>query len=175
MDAVALLRAMETACRGAAASLPQTVEPREVWSGIAFRLGDRPLLVPMGEVTETLPVPQLIAVPNTPDWVFGIANVRGRLLSVFDLRGLLYGAVAQTGYRSRVLVIDFEDIYSGLIVDEVYGLRHFPVDAYVSAGDRMDDVLKPYVRDGIQDEDTFRGIFDIYTLADSARFMQVAV
>ena len=175
MDPVALLRALETGCRSAAAGLPEKVEAREEWSGIAFRLGDQQLLVPMGEVIETLPLPRFTAVPNTADWVYGIANVRGRLLSVFDLPGLLYGEVTPPGARSRVLAVDFENEYFGLVVDEVYGLRHFPVEARVSAGNRVAAVLEPYVSDGIQDEGVFRGIFDMYALSNSARFMQVAV
>ncbi|UCC56673.1 MAG: purine-binding chemotaxis protein CheW [Gammaproteobacteria bacterium] len=175
MDPVALLRAMETGCRNAAAGLPENIDPSEEWSGIAFRLGDQQLLVPVGEVIETLSLPQLTAIPNTADWVNGIANVRGRLLPVLDLRGLLYGEVAQSGPRSRVLVIDFDDVYFGLVVDEVHGLRHYPVEACVSAGKRMDDALGPYVSDGIQDEDVFRGIFSISALSASGRFMQAAV
>jgi twitching motility protein PilI len=175
MDPVALLRAMETGCRIAAAGLPEKVEPCEAWSGIAFRLGDRQLLVPVGEVIETLALPQLTAVPNTADWVNGIANVRGRLLTVLDLHGMLYDEVAQPGARSRVLVIDYEDVYFGLVVDEVHGLRHYPVEARVAAGSRMDDVLGPHVSDGIQDEGVFRGIFSIPALSASARFMQAAV
>lgn len=129
----------------------------------------------MGDVIETLPMPQLSTVPNTADWVHGIANVRGRLLPVIDLYGLLHGNVAQPGTRSRVLVIDFEDIYSGLVVDEVYGQRHYPVEACVAADYRMDEVLEPYVSSGFQDEGVFRGIFSIPALSASARFMQAAI
>jgi twitching motility protein PilI len=175
MDPVALLRAMEAGCRVAAAGLPEKIEACEEWSGIAFRLGDQQLLVPVGEVVETLSLPHLTAVPNTADWVNGIANVRGSLLPVLDLHGLLYGEVAQPGARSRVLVIDFEDVYFGLVVDEVHGLRHYPVEARVAAGNRMDAVLGPYVSDGIQDEDVFRGIFRIPALSASEQFMQAAV
>jgi twitching motility protein PilI len=175
MDPVAVLRAMESDCREAAAGLPEKVEHREEWSGIAFRLGDQQLLAPMGEVVETLPMPQLSIVPNTADWVHGIANVRGRLLPVIDLHGLLHGNVVQPGTRSRVLVIDFEDIYSGLVVDEVHGLRHYPVEECVVADKRMDAVLEPYVSNGFQDEGVFRGIFSIPALTAFERFMQAAI
>jgi twitching motility protein PilI len=175
MDPVAVLRAMETACQNAAAGLPEDIEPSEVWTGIAFRLGDQQLLVAVGEVIETLSLPQLTAVPNTADWVRGIANVRGRLLPVLDLHGLLYGEAAQAEKRSRVLVIDFEELYFGLVVDEVHGLRHYPAEALVSAGNRMDEALGPYVNDGIEDEDVFRIILRISALSACERFMQTAV
>jgi twitching motility protein PilI len=175
MDPVALLRAMESDCREAAAGLPEKIERREEWSGIAFRMGEQQLLAPIGEVIETLPMPQLSTVPNTADWVHGIANVRGRLLPVMDLYGLLHGNVVQPGNRSRVLVIDFEDIYYGLVVDEVHGLRHYPVEACVSADNRMDAVLEPYVSNGFQDEGVFRGIFSIPALTAFERFMQAAI
>jgi twitching motility protein PilI len=175
MDPVTLLRAMETGCLEAAAGLTEKVEHRQEWSGIAFRLGNQQLLAPMGEVIETLPMPQLSIIPNTADWVHGIANVRGRLLPVIDLYGLLYGNVVQPGTRSRVLVIDFEDIYSGLVVDEVHGQRHYPVEACVTADNRIDTVLEPYVSNGFQDEGVFRGIFSIPALSTSALFMQTAI
>jgi len=173
LDPVAMLKAMEAGCL-AAAALPDKVEYRDEWSGIAFRLGDQQLLVPMGEVIETLPIPQFSCVPHTADWVHGIANVRGRLLPVIDLHGLLYGEVVQPGMHSRVLVVDFDEIYSGLVVDEVHGLRHYPVEACARAGDRMAAELEPYVSSGFQDDGIFRGIFSIPALFDSARFMQAA-
>jgi twitching motility protein PilI len=175
MDPMALLRAMETGCRVAAVGVPDQVERRDVWSGIAFRLGDQQLLAPIGAVIETLSLPQLSMVPNTAGWVRGIANVRGRLLPVIDLHGLLYGEVAKPDNRSRVLVIEFEDIYSGLIVNEVYGLRHFPVAACIVADDRAGTVLEPYVSNGFQVEGIFQGIISIPALSASERFMQTAI
>ncbi len=175
VDPVALLKTMESGCKAAAAGLPEKVKQRDGWSGVAFRLGNQQLLVPMGEVIETLPLPQLSMVPNTADWVHGIANVRGRLLPVVDLHGLLYGKVTQPGKHSRVLVIELEDIYSGLVVDEVHGLRYYPIEACIEADNRMDPVLEPYVCNGFQDEGVFRGIFSIPALSASDQFMQAAI
>jgi len=175
INPVALLREMESACRFAADGLPAKAEPRQMWSGIAFRLGGRQLLVPMGEVIETLTMPQLSMVPNTAEWVYGIANVRGRLLPVFDLLGVLEDMTLAPGSRSRVMVIEFGDIYAGLVVDEVLGLRHYPVDARIPAGDLVDSVLAPYVKDGFADDGVFHGIFRIPALAESARFLKAAV
>ena len=63
-------------------------------------------------------------------WVRGIANIRGNLLPVIDLSGCLTGGVTRITGKTRVLVIDYNGFYSGLIVDEVLGMKHFMDNEY---------------------------------------------
>ena len=62
-------------------------------------------------------------------WVLGVANVRGRLVPVMDLAGLL-DLPSRANWRSRrVLVVEQGDFLVGLLVDAVLGMQQFPSDS----------------------------------------------
>ena len=119
IDPVAILKEIEDRCRVCEAGFPRKAEVSNEWAGIAFRLGCNKLVAPMDDVIEILDLPALSNVPLTQPWVRGIANVRGSLLPVIDLNGYLGNEVPRVTNKTRVLVIDFNGIYSGLVVDEV--------------------------------------------------------
>lgn len=98
----------------------------EEWVGIAFRLADEQFIVARDNISEVLMVPSPVArVPGAKPWVRGLANVRGHLLPIIDLK-LFLGAGRITEQRdARVLVIKGADFSAGLIVDEVFGFRRF--------------------------------------------------
>jgi twitching motility protein PilI len=175
INPVAVLKDIEEACRSCAVGLPHKAEVSNEWSGIAFRLGGSSLLAPMDQVVEILDVPSLFNVPLTQSWVRGMANVRGNLLPVIDLNGYLGKEVAQVTDKSRILVINNEDIYSGLIVDEVMGLKHFPEEDYTQDEASVDAMLQPYIAGGYRSNEQVWGVFSLLVLADSQQFLQVAV
>ncbi|MCS6947684.1 MAG: chemotaxis protein CheW, partial [Steroidobacteraceae bacterium] len=67
----------------------------------------------------------LTRVPGAKPWVKGLANVRGALLPVVDLRQLLGSGVTPTTRNTRVIVVNHREIPAGLMVDEVLGFRRF--------------------------------------------------
>jgi methyl-accepting chemotaxis protein len=64
-------------------------------------------------------------VPGAKSWVKGLANVRGHLLAVIDLRQFLGGSATVMTRNTRILVVNHRDIPAGLVVDEVLGFRRF--------------------------------------------------
>lgn len=96
------------------------------WVGISFRLAAENFLVAREETREVLGVPNgLTRVPGARSWIKGLANVRGQLLPVIDLRSFLGGGVTQAARGSRLLVVNHREIPAGLMVDEVFGFRRF--------------------------------------------------
>ena len=167
-----MLLDLERRSRRQAAELPQKIEITEMWNGIAFRIGDMQMVAPMNEVSEILDMPELTRIPNAKPWVLGIANVRGNLLPVMDLSGYLFGKSTRTHKRSRLLVVNHESINSGLLVDEVYGMRHFEKENWNKKLPTHDKVLKPYVDRCYKDEERTWLVFSIHKLAESPSFHQ---
>jgi len=175
-DAVAILRGIEERCRHAATGLPRKeIRQGNVWSGIAFRLGSNRMLAPLTDVVEILRYPDLSVVPNTYFWVRGIANVRGKLLPVIDLNGYLHGSLTAVTFRTRVLVVDCGGVYSGIVVDDVTGLRHLLDEAHVDELPDIDESLRPYVTHGYRIDNEISGIFDLFSLAESREYLKTAV
>ncbi len=57
--------------------------------------------------------------------MLGLANVRGQLLPVIDLRAFLGNGATPHARNARVIVANHRDIPAGLLVDEVLGFRRF--------------------------------------------------
>jgi twitching motility protein PilI len=175
INPLAVLKDIEEACRSCAVGMPRKAEVSSEWSGIAFRLGGHSLLAPMDQVVEILDVPTLSNVPLTQSWVRGMANVRGKLLPVIDLNGYLGNEMARLTGKSRILVINYEGIYSGLIVDEVMGLKHFLDEEYTQDDAGVDAMLQPYIAGAYRRDEQLWGVFSLLVLADSQQFLQAAV
>ena len=173
-ELLAILVDIERRSRAHAAGLPQQDEIKSYWSGIGFRLADNLLLAPLSDVFEILHYPSMTRVPGTKPWVRGIANIRGTLLPIMDLRGFLGGQPVPVHKTSRVLMVGQPGRYAGLVVDEVFGLKHFSEDERVAAPPDADELVRMHVRTAFErDGELWRG-FALRELADSAPFMHVA-
>lgn len=96
------------------------------WIGVAFRMGGEVFLVARDETREVMGVPTSITrVPGARPWIKGLANVRGQLLPVIDLKQYLGSGETVPGRNTRVLVVHHREIPAGLLVDEVLGFRRF--------------------------------------------------
>jgi twitching motility protein PilI len=174
IDPVSILKQIEDRCRHSATGLPQNAESRRQWSGVVFRLAYSRMAAAMGEVVEILTYPELTVIPYTRSWVRGIANIRGRLLPVIDMNGFMHGRLTPIDRRTRVMVAECGGVYSGLVVDEVMGLKHFPEEAIVAEPGGIDEALRPYVHRGFSIEGEHWGIFSLAKLIESPQFLQTA-
>lgn len=108
-----------------AAGAKETPAARE-WVGVALRMAGEMYLVARDETREVLAMPStLTRVPAAKPWVKGLANVRGMLLPVLDLRQFLGSGVTATTRNTRIIVVNHRDVPAGLMVDEVLGFRRF--------------------------------------------------
>ena len=83
-------------------------------------------LVAREETREVLSVPgALTRVPGAKQWIKGLANVRGQLLPIVDLRQFLGSGVTPMTRNTRIIVVNHREIPAGLVVDEVLGFRRF--------------------------------------------------
>ncbi|AIR88391.1 chemotaxis protein CheW [Pseudomonas cremoricolorata] len=128
LTAFELLLDIDRRCRLLVADQPFEPSPAQAWSGIGFRIASHWFVAPMGEVAEVLREPRSSRVPGVRPWVVGVGNLRGRLLPVLDLSSFLGLAPVAPGKQRRVLVLDHEDLFVGLLVDEVLGLQHFDLE-----------------------------------------------
>lgn len=120
-------------CRRHARGLPAQVDITPHWSGIGFELLGRRFVAPLGEVSEMLEVPPYTRLPGVQSWVKGVANVRGRLLPVCDLAVYLGDRLHSPRKQQRILILEDHDLYTGLLVEKVFGMQHFPVDSFGAA------------------------------------------
>ncbi len=121
-----LLKELEKRSRAVTAgNVPETSAGLE-WVGVAFRMGGETFLVAREETREVLGYPLVVTrIPGAKSWVKGLANIRGQLLPMLDLRQFLGSGATTAGRNTRVVVVNHRDIPAGLMVDEVLGFRRF--------------------------------------------------
>lgn len=170
----ALLQDIDHRSRTKALGLPQQVEVRRTWSGVGFRLGAVNLLSKLEEVDEILVSPEMTRVPSALSWVRGIANIRGMLLPIMDLRDFIDGETIQAGRKTRVILIKKGELVSGLLVDEVFGMRHFFEEERTQNIPEVSDNLKKYLQGAFRKGNVHWGIFDMDNLATDPDFLEVA-
>jgi purine-binding chemotaxis protein CheW len=77
--------------------------------------------LPMDAVAEVGRTPGVTRVPGTPSWVAGVANWRGRILGVLDLRDLL-GLPRNGSGEGRLVVLNRNGATVGLVAERVDGV-----------------------------------------------------
>jgi twitching motility protein PilI len=121
-----LLKELEKRSRTVATANPPDAEAGREWVGVACRMGGETFLIAREETREVLGYPAVITrIPGAKSWVKGLANVRGSLLPMLDLRHFLGSGATTPGRNTRVVVVHHREIPAGLIVDEVLGFRRF--------------------------------------------------
>lgn len=171
----ALLQDIESRSRTKALGLPQQIEVRRTWSGVGFRLGNIHLLSKLEEVDEILVSPEMTRVPSALSWVKGIANIRGMLLPIMDLRDFIDGEAIQAGRKTRIILIKKGELVSGLMVDEVFGMRHFFEEERTENVPEVSDNLKKYLHGAFRKGNVHWGVFNMDNLAADPGFLKVAV
>jgi chemotaxis signal transduction protein len=93
---------------------------------IVVWLGAGRFAVDLAAVAEVGRVPAVTRVPGLPVWLAGVANWRGRILPLLDLRALLGAESAELDDRARLLVLTEGPIAAGLLVEAVEGTTALP-------------------------------------------------
>src|SRR5262249_60997468 len=94
---------------------------------VLFWVAGAPYAVLQPFVTELDRVPRLPVVPNVPSWIAGVANRRGDILSVVDMRALI-GIERLAAGGGRLLVVRLLDdtCALGLLIDDVQQIVSVP-------------------------------------------------
>jgi purine-binding chemotaxis protein CheW len=84
---------------------------------VGFRVGRETYGVPITSLHEIVRVPEITVVPDAPDYLEGVINLRGKIVSVMDLRKRFGDKLATLKKQNRILVVEHSGKLAGLIVD----------------------------------------------------------
>lgn len=88
---------------------------------VVFKLDEEEYALTIDQIKEVVPTPAIANVPQTPDYIKGVANIRGNLIAIIDLEekfGLKHEDQEEIK-RAYTLVIESENINMGILVQEV--------------------------------------------------------
>ena len=93
---------------------------------VGFQVGRETYGVPITSLHEIVRVPEITAVPDAPEYMEGVINLRGKIVSVIDLRKRLGEKKIGSSRRNRILVVEHKSKLAGLIVDSASEVLKIP-------------------------------------------------
>ena len=95
---------------------------------VGFQVGRETYGVPITSLHEIVRVPEITAVPDAPDYLEGVINLRGKIVSVMDLRKRFGEKQTTLKRQNRILVVEHSGRLAGLIVDSASEVLKIPAD-----------------------------------------------
>jgi twitching motility protein PilI len=169
-----LLREIERRSITAVSGASGAAMPSE-WVGIGFRIGDEQFVASREQVREVLMLPDSMSrVPGAKRWLLGIANLRGHLLPLVDLKLLLGSGRTALRRTTRVISVNHREIPAGLVVDEVHGFRRFTEHEFSDTQPDTAVRCERYLAGEYRRGDESWPIFDLFGFVESNLFLQAA-
>lgn len=104
---------------------------------VTFRLDEETYGINVMQVQEVLRVTEIAPVPGAPDYVLGIINLRGNVVTVIDTRERLGLGSKDRDESTRIVIIEADKLVVGILVDavaEVVDLRASEIESPPSVG-----------------------------------------
>ena len=111
--------------------------PDRVVQLVTFQLGGETYGIDVMNVQEVLRITEIAPVPGAPDYVLGIINLRGNVVTVVDTRARFGLPSSETDDASRIVIVESENQVVGILVDsvaEVVELNQSEVDVPPNVG-----------------------------------------
>lgn len=94
---------------------------------VCFMFSNEQYAAEITDAREVIHVPRITPVPQMPDFALGVANMRGSIISVFDLRKKFGLPEKPFDDRTKLLIAGIKGVQIGFIVDEI--LDHVKIAA----------------------------------------------
>ncbi|PLX84523.1 MAG: chemotaxis protein CheW [Desulfuromonas sp.] len=93
---------------------------------LTFRLGNEDYAIEIRYVTEIIGIQRITDVPDMPDYVRGVINLRGTVVPVMDVRSRFRLPPRAYDDRTCIVVVNMNDTAVGLLVDKVNEVSDIP-------------------------------------------------
>ena len=102
----------------------QTVNVDNTIQVIVFNLGEERYGVEISQIKEIILPTQITQIPNVPDFVEGILNIRGQIAAIINLRKKLGNKSKKSDENTRIIVIEYGNSTVGMMVDSVSEVKY---------------------------------------------------
>ncbi|RDV25092.1 chemotaxis protein CheW [Alteromonas aestuariivivens] len=109
----------------------------EILQWVTYRLGEETYGINVMQVQEVLRHTEIAPVPGAPDYVLGIINLRGNVVTVIDTRARFGLPPTETTDNTRIVIIESDEQVVGILVDsvaEVVYLNSSDIDSAPNVG-----------------------------------------
>lgn len=134
---------------------------------IVFKLGDEKYAININHIREVVSTPPIAKIPQAPDYIKGVANIRGSIIAILNLEERF--KLLQTpdsGTNSYTFVVESDRVNMGVLVREVPST----LTTYTSKIDTASNVMKHSALDSeciigvVKDQESLVILLDVYKL-----------
>ena len=114
---------------------------------LVFDLVDENYGVPLSSVKEVIGLTEITKVPNVPEFFKGLINLRGKIISVIDLRNKL--KLPSTDYKDKkttIIIAEIDDFTIGTVVDDVREVANFDMGQIEHGLDIQSKVGREFIK-----------------------------
>ncbi|HEY3272265.1 MAG TPA: chemotaxis protein CheW [Methanocella sp.] len=113
---------------------------------VVFRLGNEEFGADISQVREIIRAGEITSIPQAPDYIHGVINLRGQVTTVVNLRRRLGMPDRDTDGNSRIVIVEVDHSTVGMIVDSVTEVKYINGDQVESfsgflAGNEMQSYI----------------------------------
>jgi purine-binding chemotaxis protein CheW len=113
---------------------------------VTFFLASEEYALPISQVQEIMRVGEITRVPNSPEYVKGVMNLRGRIIPVIELKKRLSLGESVIDKNSRIVVVENGIKVLGLMVDQVAQVMNITAEQIDRAPDEVVQVQENYIK-----------------------------
>lgn len=131
---------------------------------LSFRVGEEEYGIDIQYVTEIVGIQKISAVPEMPDYIKGVINLRGQVIPVMDVRIRFHMPAQSYNERTCVIVVHINENFVGLVVDAVKEVASLPQDSICEAPKVARSESAQYIKGIGKVGDDVKIILDVYKL-----------
>lgn len=124
----------------------ESIEDTQKGRYLTFSLGRETYGIEIKYVTEIIGIQTITEIPQLPEYVKGIINLRGKIIPVMDVRLRFRKDSREYNDRTCVIVVDINDISIGLIVDNVAEVLTIPDEDIVEPPKMNNGTNNKYIK-----------------------------
>lgn len=143
------------------ATMENSAVSEEVMQFVTFTLNNEQYAVDILNVQEINRITEITKVPNSPDYVEGVINLRGKVIPVINLRKKFRFDEKSTDDTSRIIIMEINGITNGLVVDSVSEVLRVPSSIIEPPPPMSSDLSSSFIKGIAKMEDRLIILIDI--------------
>jgi purine-binding chemotaxis protein CheW len=112
---------------------------------VSFLLDDMEYGIDILKVHEIIRMPEITRLPNTPDFIKGVINLRGSVIPVVDVRERFGFSRVEGTDLTRIIVIEIGEKLVGLLVDNVYQVVRLPLSHIEPPSELIEGISEDFI------------------------------
>lgn len=140
---------------------------------VSFKINEEEFGIEILKVQEIIKMLQITKVPNAPNFVDGVINLRGRVIPIIDLRIKLGLTRKDHTKNTRIVVVELKNKTVGFIVDEVNEVLRIPKEITETPPEMIGNINREYITSIGKLEDRLLILLDLEKILSESEYSQV--